>query len=60
MLNAVVVNEAEKATGKLKPESLKSFAEIARELGYVFDDEEEFFESQQQAVFKAAAEGKLG
>ena len=60
MLNAVVVNEAEKATGKLKPESLKGFAEIARELGYKFDDEEEFFESQQQAVFKAAAEGKLG
>ena len=60
MLSAVVVNDAEKAAGRLKPESLKGFAAFARTLGYEFDDEEAFFEEQQQAVFKAAAEGKLG
>lgn len=61
MLSAVVVNEAEKATGKLKPESLKGFIECAHKLGIeVGDDEEGFLEQQQQAVFKAAAEGKMG
>jgi len=64
MLSTVVVNEAEKTTGKLKPENLAGLIKHARDIGYLKADEEideeAFVEAQQQAVFKAAADGKMG
>jgi hypothetical protein len=51
MLSAIVVNQPNRRTGKMEPETLKGFIAAARDLGYSVTDEEGFLREQQDRVF---------
>lgn len=60
MLSAIVVNKQRVADGAMDPEALTVFCNCARALGLEVTDEAAFLKAQQEAVFAAAREGRLG
>jgi hypothetical protein len=59
MLDSIVVNKPNVATGRYEPEMLKGFVGWARELGYTVTDEEAFLCEQQERVFAWAKNNKV-
>jgi hypothetical protein len=55
MLSAIVVNQQNRDTGKMEPDTLRGFINAARLLGYSIVDEETFLREQQALVFEWAA-----
>ena len=56
MLSAIVVNKRNVDSGEMEPDTLKGFVAAARALGKSITDEGAFLRSQQEAVFRWAAE----